>query len=138
MRGSSQVCAPRPRFPRQAGGERNQESQSTDPTPASPDPIKRVHAGKAFGPDNELHAMRPNLLVRGACSLQSSASRNKPRSGAWLRSLYNLFGLGKQQEAASILAAVRAATPVGQTATRVDRAGIKRWQTRPYIEHEDL
>jgi hypothetical protein len=61
-----------------------------------------------------------------------------PRSG-WLRSLYNLFGFGKQQEAlqaASILAAVRAAKPVGRT--RADRAGTKRWATRGSIEHEDL
>jgi hypothetical protein len=69
--------------------------------------------------------------------LQSTAttSRIKLRSG-WLRSLYNFFGLGKQQEAASILAAVHAAEPVGHT--RADRAGIKRWQTRGSIEHEDL
>jgi hypothetical protein len=53
-----------------------------------------------------------------------------------MRSLYNLFGLGKQQEAASILAAVRAAKPVGRT--RADRAGTKRWATRGSIEHEDL
>ena len=89
------------------------------------------------GPDFELHAMKPRR--RGACAcclfLQSTTSRNKPRSG-WLRSLYNLFGVGKQQEAVSILAAVRAATPVGHT--RADRAGIKRWQTRGSIEHEDL
>ena len=61
-----------------------------------------------------------------------------PRSG-WLRSLYNLVGSGKQQEAlqaASILAAVRAAEPVRHT--RADRAGTKRWQTRGSIEHEDL
>jgi hypothetical protein len=57
------------------------------------------------------------------------------RSG-WLRSLYNLFGFGKQQEAASILAAVRAAKPVGRT--RADRAGTSRWTTRGSIEHEDL
>ena len=67
--------------------------------------------------------------------LQSTTSRNMPRSG-WLRSLYNLFGFGKQQEAASILAAVRAAKPVGRT--RADRAGTKRWATRGSIEHEDL
>ena len=73
---------------------------------------------------------------RGACSLQSrTTSRNMPRSG-WLRSLYNLFGFGKQQEAASILAAVGAAAPVGHTCA--DKAGIKRWQTRGSIEHEDL
>jgi hypothetical protein len=53
-----------------------------------------------------------------------------------LRSLYNLFGFGKQQEAASILAAVGAAAPVGHTCA--DKAGIKRWQTRGSIEHEDL
>ena len=64
--------------------------------------------------------------------LQSTTSRNKLRSG-WLRSLFNLFGLGKQQEAASILAAVRAAEPVGHI--RVD---IKRSQTRGLIEREDL
>ena len=64
----------------------------------------------------------------------TTTSRNKLRSG-WLRSLYNFFGLGKQQEAASILAAVRAAKPVGHTR---DRAGIERWQTRGSIEHEDL
>jgi hypothetical protein len=73
-----------------------------------------------------------------ACScclfLQSTTSRNKPRSG-WLRSLYNLFGVGKQQEAASILAAVNAAKPVGHT--RADRAGTSRW-TRGSIEREDL
>ncbi len=67
--------------------------------------------------------------------LQSTTSRNKLRSG-WLRSLFNLFGLGKQQEAASILAAVRAAEPVGHI--RVDRTGIKRSQTRGLIEREDL
>ena len=76
---------------------------------------------------------------RGACSLQSrTTSRNMPRPG-WLRSLYNLFGFGKQQEAlqaASILAAVRAAEPVRHT--HADRAGPKRWQTRRSIEHEDL
>ena len=60
-----------------------------------------------------------------------------PRSG-WLRSLYNLFGVGKQQEAASILAAVRAAEPVGHTRMPVDRAGTKLLQTRGSIEHEDL
>jgi len=65
----------------------------------------------------------------------TTTSRIKLRAG-WLRSLFNLFGLGKQQEAASILAAVRAAEPVGHT--RADRAGIKRWQTRGSIEHEDL
>jgi hypothetical protein len=64
----------------------------------------------------------------------TTTSRNKLRAG-WLRSLFNLFGLGKQQEAASILAAVRAAEPVGHTR---DRAGLKRWQTRGSIEHEDL
>jgi hypothetical protein len=75
---------------------------------------------------------------RVACSLQSTTtSRNKLRSG-WLRSLFHLFGFGKQQEAASILAAVRAAEPVRHT--RADRAGtnLKRWQTRGSIEHEDL
>ena len=86
-------------------------------------------------PDFEPHATRPNLRRRAACSLQSTTPRNQLRSG-WLRSLYNLFGVGKQQEAVSILAAVRAATPVGHT--RADRAGIKRWQTRGSIEHEDL
>ena len=65
----------------------------------------------------------------------TTTSRKKLRSG-WLRSLFDLFGLGKQQEAASILAAVRAAEPVGHT--RADRTGIKRWQTRGSIEHEDL
>ncbi len=65
----------------------------------------------------------------------TTTSRNKLRSG-WLRSLFDLFGLGKQQEAASILAAVRAAEPVGHT--RADRAVLKRWQTRGSIEHEDL
>jgi hypothetical protein len=65
----------------------------------------------------------------------STTSRIKLRAG-WLRSLFNLFGLGKQQEAASILAAVRAAKPVGRT--RADRAGTRRWTTRGSIEHEDL
>ena len=82
--------------------------------------------------------MRPKPRRRVACScclfLQRTTSRNKPRAG-WLRSLYNLFGLGKQQEAASILAAVNAATPVGQI--RADRAGTRRW-TRGSIEREDL
>ena len=68
---------------------------------------------------------------RGACSLQSTTLRS-----GWLRNLYNLFGFGKQQEAASILAAVRAAKPVGRT--RADRAGTRRWTTRGSIEHEDL
>ena len=93
------------------------------------------------GPDFELHAMKPRR--RGACAcclfLQSTTSRNKPRSG-WLRSLYNLFGVGKQQEAVSILAAVRAAQPVGLT--RADKAGTKRWQTSARssgsIEYENL
>ena len=69
--------------------------------------------------------------------LQSTAttSRIKLRAG-WLRSLFNLFGLGKQQEAASILAAVRAAEPVGHT--RAHRTGIKRWLTPGSIEREDL
>ena len=58
-----------------------------------------------------------------------------PRSG-WLRSLYNLFGFGKQQEAALMIAAVRAAKPVGRT--RADRAGPRRWATRGSIEHEEL
>ena len=68
--------------------------------------------------------------------LQSTAtiSRNKLRAG-WLRSLFDLFGVGKQQEAASILAAVRATEPVGQS--RADRAGTRRW-TRGSIEREDL
>jgi hypothetical protein len=57
------------------------------------------------------------------------------RSG-WLRSLYNLFGFGKQQQEASILAAVRAAEPVRRT--RADRAGTRRWTTHGSIEHEDL
>ena len=65
----------------------------------------------------------------------TTTSRIKLRAG-WLRSLFNFFGLGKQQEAASILAAVRAAEPVGHT--RSGRAVIKRWQTRGSIEHEDL
>ena len=85
--------------------------------------------------DAEFSSTRPNLRRSAACSLQNTTARNKPRSG-WLRSLYNLFGVGKQQEAVSILAAVRAAKPVGHT--RADRAGIKRWQTRGSIEHEDL
>ena len=38
VRGSSRVCAPRPRFRRQARGEHNPQSQSTVPPPASPDP----------------------------------------------------------------------------------------------------
>ena len=73
----------------------------------------------------------------GLVLLQSTTttSRIKLRAG-WLRSLFNLFGLGKQQEAASILAAVRAAKPVGRT--RADRAGPKLWATRGSIEHEDL
>jgi hypothetical protein len=58
-----------------------------------------------------------------------------PRSG-WLRSLYNLFGFAKQQEAASILKAVRAAKPVERT--RADRTGPRRWATRGSIEHEEL
>jgi hypothetical protein len=70
------------------------------------------------------------VLLQGT----TATSRNKLRSG-WLRSLFNLFGLGKQQEAASILAAHRAAEPFGHTR---DRAGIRRWQTRGSIEHEDL
>jgi hypothetical protein len=65
----------------------------------------------------------------------TTTSRIKLRAG-WLRSIFDLFGLGKQQEAASILAAVRAAEPVGHT--RAHRAVIKRWQTRGSIEHEDL
>ena len=71
----------------------------------------------------------------GLVLLQSTTttSRIKLRAG-WLRSIFDLFGLGKQQEAASILAAVRAAKPVGHTR---DRAGTKRWQTRGSIEHED-
>ena len=87
--------------------------------------------------DFALHATLPKLHRLAACSLQSTTttSRIKLRAG-WLRSLFNLFGLGKQQEAASIVAAVRAAEPVGHT--RADRAGLKRWQTRGYIEHEDL
>jgi hypothetical protein len=68
-------------------------------------------------------------------SLQSPNARNKPRAG-WLRSLYNHFGVGKQQEAVLILAAARAGPAVGHT--RADRAGIKRWQTRGSIEHDDL
>ncbi len=82
----------------------------------------------------ELHATRPKPHRRSACSLQSTTSRNRPRSG-WQRSLFNLFGFGKQHEAASILAAVRAAKPVVNT--RADRAGIKRWATRGSIEHEE-
>ncbi len=68
---------------------------------------------------------------RGACSLQSTMLRS-----GWLRSLYNLFGVGKQQEATSILAAVRAAKLVRRT--RADRAGTKRLATRGSIAHEDL
>jgi hypothetical protein len=79
------------------------------------------------------------LLVLAACScclfLQRTTSRNKPRAG-WLRSLYNLFGLGKRQEAASILAVVNAATPVGHTHAK--RAGTRLLQARGSIEHEDL
>ncbi len=96
------------------------------------------HECKCLDPDFESHAMRPKLRGRAACScclfLQRTTSRNKPRAG-WLRSLYNLFGLGKRQEAASILAAVNAATPVGHI--RADRAGTRRW-TRGSIEREDL
>ncbi len=81
---------------------------------------------------------RSRSCAEAACScclfLQRTTSRNKPRAG-WLRSLYNLFGLGKRQEMASILAAVNAATPVGHT--RADRAGTRRW-TRGSIEREDL
>ena len=68
---------------------------------------------------------------RGACSLQSTTLRS-----GWLRSLYNLFGFGKQQEEASILAAVRAAKPVG----RPVRTGLahKRGAILGSIEHEDL
>jgi hypothetical protein len=67
----------------------------------------------------------------------TTTSRIKLRAG-WLRSLFDLFGLGnlKQQEAASILAAVRAAEPVGHT--RADRTGINRSQNRGFIEREDL
>jgi hypothetical protein len=73
--------------------------------------------------------------------VQSTTSRNQPRYG-WLRSLFSIFGFGKHQsvtqDAASILAAVRAAEPIGHT--RVDRAGTQRWQTRHggSIEHEDV
>jgi hypothetical protein len=67
--------------------------------------------------------------------LQRTTLRNQPRAG-WLRSLYDLFGFGKGQEAASILAAVNAATPVGHT--RATRAGTMRRQARGSIEHEDL
>ena len=86
--------------------------------------------------------MRPKPRRSAACScclfLQRTTvtSRNKPRAG-WLRSLYHLFGFGKQQEAASILATVNAATPVGHT--RATRAGTMRWQALlGSIEHEDL
>ena len=93
-------------------------------------PDRGLHA------DFALHATLPKHRL-AACSLQSTTttSRNKLRAG-WLRSLFDLFGVGKQQEAASILAAVRAVEPVGHT--RADRAGLKRWQTRGSIEHEDL
>ena len=74
-------------------------------------------------------------VIRVLLQSTTTTSRNQRRSG-WLRSPYNLFGFGKQQEAASILAAVRAAKPVGRT--RADRAGTKRWATRGSIEHEDL
>ena len=43
-------------------------------------------------------------------------SIRKGRSG-WLRSVMAFFGVGKQQEAASIVAAVKAATPVGRRET---------------------
>ena len=107
----------------------------------------RVHACNAgsrlecdcLDPDFESHATRPKPRRRAACScclfLQRTTSRNQPRAG-WLRSLYNLFGFGKRQEAASILAAVNAATPVGHT--RATRAGTMRRQARGSIEHEDL
>ncbi len=50
LRGSSQVCAPRPRFRRQARGERNPQSQSTAPPPASPDPHRAcMHARRDRG-----------------------------------------------------------------------------------------
>ena len=85
--------------------------------------------------------MRHKPRRRAVCScglfLQSTTSRTRsqPRAG-WLRSLYDLFGLGKRQEAALILAAVNAATPVGNT--RATRAGTMRREARGSIEHEDL
>ena len=86
------------------------------------------------GPDFRVACHAAGAARKSCLFLQRTTSRNKLRSG-WLRSLYGLFGLGKQQEAASILAAVRAAEPVGQT--RADRAGTRRW-TRGSIEREDL
>jgi hypothetical protein len=71
LRGSSQVCAPRPRFPRKARGERNPQPQSTGPPPASPDSI---HAGMHAMPDRgshadfELHGTLPKPHRRSACS----------------------------------------------------------------------
>ena len=61
------------------------------------------------------HAQPPSmeiLLVLAALHPQG------PRSG-WLRSVMEFFGVGKQQELASILAAsaVKAATPVGRRDT---------------------
>jgi hypothetical protein len=116
--------------------------QSTDPPMASPDAI---HAGMRATRDEawtRISGRMPRCRSRAeemACScclfLQRTTSRNKPRSG-WLRSLYNLLGVGKQQEAVSILAAVNAAEPVGHT--RADRTGIKRSQTRGSIEREEL
>jgi hypothetical protein len=67
--------------------------------------------------------------------LQRTTLRNQPRAG-WLRSLYNLFGFGKQKEAASILAAVNAAAPVRHT--RATRAGTMGRQARGSVEHQDL
>ena len=89
----------------------------------------RWDRGEWLDPDFKPHATRTDVVLVLCSSLQSTTLRS-----GWLRSLYSLFGFGKQQEAASILAAVRAAKPVGHTR---DRAGTKRWQTRGSIEHED-
>jgi hypothetical protein len=46
--------------------------------------------------------------------LQRSNRKGRP---GWLRSLMEFFGVGKQQEAAAIVAAVKAVKPVGRRET---------------------
>jgi hypothetical protein len=95
--GSSQVCAARPRFPRQARGERNSQSQRTAPPP-SPDPIHAcMHARHVLSSMPRGRSRTDVLLVhcrahpRGTSRAQdgcaasstssvSASSKRRPRS----------------------------------------------------------
>jgi hypothetical protein len=63
----------------------------------------------------------------------------RPGRAGWFQTLFRLFGRGKRQEAASIVAVVNATEPFGYRTARLQVTGTMRTErTAAFIAHEEL